>query len=460
MRKPPAASAHACARISRSTAAIRSGSASRRNDPAPSSPWRGWRQRASASIATSPPPSSATIGWKCATSSPNSSAAASSSRPVAAPSFAGCISGNHTRTWLLPASLARYIATSARCSSSPASTDPAAAVAMPTLERTHIGSPSTVTGSARRSRMRRGDLLAVVVVDVLQQHRELVAAHARRDVARPHAQLDPAGGGDQHGVARPVAGAVVDRLEVVEVEEQHGRHAAPARQRRLHAAQEQRAVGEPGERVALRLALEPVELERQAGVRGERLEQPQVLVGERRSSRRTGRRAPSRPRAASRRAPARSAPRRCRARSGSARARARSGRAARARRARTRRWRAARRPPSGRSRPSPPRARPGRATCAARRCPARRAAARSRPSARGSSRACGAAGRAAPARGRARARASGSRRTGTRGSGAWRARTRRRGRRAGGRPRAGSAARRRAGRGRRSWRPTARRSCS
>ena len=110
---------------------------------------------------------------------------------------------------------------------------------------------------------------------------------------------------------------------------------APARQRLLHAAQEQRAVGEPGQRVALRLALEPVELERQAGVRGERLEQPQVLVGERRASRRSGRRAPSRPRAASRRAPARSAPPRSRARPGSARARARSRRAARARRART-----------------------------------------------------------------------------------------------------------------------------
>jgi hypothetical protein len=125
-----------------------------------------------------------------------------------------------------------------------------------------------------------GDLLAVVVVDVLQQHRELVAAHARGDVARADADTDAPGGGHQHGVARPVAGAVVDRLEVVEVEEQHGRHAAAARQRRLDAAQEQRAVGEPGQRVALRLALEPVQLERQAGVGGERLEQPQVLARE------------------------------------------------------------------------------------------------------------------------------------------------------------------------------------
>ena len=41
------------------------------------------------------------------------------------------------------------------------------------------------------------------------------------------------------------------------------------------------AVGEPGQRIGLRLALEPVELEREAGVVGERLEQPQVLVRER-----------------------------------------------------------------------------------------------------------------------------------------------------------------------------------
>ena len=74
------------------------------------------------------------------------------------------------------------------------------------------------------------------------------------------------------------------------------------RQRLVHAAHEQRAVGEVGERVAVGLALEralqlahapdrlleAVELERHAGVAGQRLEQAQVgaaEVGRRRRAR-------------------------------------------------------------------------------------------------------------------------------------------------------------------------------
>ena len=53
--------------------------------------------------------------------------------------------------------------------------------------------------------MRPRHLLAVVVVDVLEQHRELVAPHPRGDVARPHRRLDPPRGGHQHGVAGRVA---------------------------------------------------------------------------------------------------------------------------------------------------------------------------------------------------------------------------------------------------------------
>ena len=134
------------------------------------------------------------------------------------------------------------------------------------------------------------DLLAVRGVGVLEQHGELVAAEPRREIGRPDAAADPLGRRDQHGVARGMARVVVDPLEVVEVEEEHRARPARPRERLVHAAHEQRAVREVGQRVAVRLALqralqlahppdrllEPVELERHARVARERLEQPQV----------------------------------------------------------------------------------------------------------------------------------------------------------------------------------------
>ena len=89
-------------------------------------------------------------------------------------------------------------------------------------------------------------------VRVLEQERELVAAEARRRVDRPQALLQPGRDLDQELVAGGVAEAVVDRLEVVEVEEQQGDvvPAAPRTlERVLDAVQQQRAVRQPGERV-------------------------------------------------------------------------------------------------------------------------------------------------------------------------------------------------------------------
>ena len=158
--------------------------------------------------------------------------------------------------------------------------------------------PARLAGDRDRLGQQRDDpvrdLLAAALVGVLEQHRELVAAQPRGQVGRTDAAADPLGGGDQDGVAGGVAGVVVDALEVVEVEEEHGAGAARAGQRLVQAAHEQRAVGEVGERVAVGLALEralqlahapdrllqAVELQRHAGMAGERLEQPQVRVGE------------------------------------------------------------------------------------------------------------------------------------------------------------------------------------
>ena len=63
-------------------------------------------------------------------------------------------------------------------------------------------------------------------VEVLQQHHELVAAEARRRVAGADALREPLGHVDQRLVAGAVAEAVVDRLEVVDIEEDHPKLAA------------------------------------------------------------------------------------------------------------------------------------------------------------------------------------------------------------------------------------------
>ena len=87
---------------------------------------------------------------------------------------------------------------------------------------------------------------------VLQQERKLVAAEAGRRVRRPQALLQAERDLDEQLVAGRVAEAVVDRLEVVEVEEQQGDVVAAAArplERVLDAVQEQRPVRQPGERV-------------------------------------------------------------------------------------------------------------------------------------------------------------------------------------------------------------------
>ena len=131
-------------------------------------------------------------------------------------------------------------------------------------------------------------------VEAVEQDRELVAAEARDGVGRAHALAQALGDRDEQLVADRVAERVVDGLEVVDVDEQHGDGRIGLRERLVDAVDEQRAVGQPGQRVvvglvlelALELAqlpdrlLEAVVLERDRGVGGERLEQPQVGVGE------------------------------------------------------------------------------------------------------------------------------------------------------------------------------------
>jgi hypothetical protein len=91
-----------------------------------------------------------------------------------------------------------------------------------------------------------------LVRDVAEQHGELVAAQARGDVVGAQHAGDAGGDVAQQGVARGVAEAVVDDLEVVEVEEQHRDVLivlAGGGKRALQPLLEQRAIGEAGERV-------------------------------------------------------------------------------------------------------------------------------------------------------------------------------------------------------------------
>ena len=94
----------------------------------------------------------------------------------------------------------------------------------------------------------------VDVGDPLQQHGELVPAQAGRGVAGAQASLEPPGRGHQQLVAGGVAEAVVDVLEVVQVDEQHGQVGLVGTgQGVLDPLGEQGPVGQAGQAVVERL---------------------------------------------------------------------------------------------------------------------------------------------------------------------------------------------------------------
>ena len=104
-------------------------------------------------------------------------------------------------------------------------------------------------GDALRDRDRGAD-----GADVVEQHRELVAAEPGDDVLRPHARAQPVGDVEQQPVAGIVPEAVVHQLEAVDVEEEHGDGAARigrGRERAVESGEEARAVRQAGERVVV-----------------------------------------------------------------------------------------------------------------------------------------------------------------------------------------------------------------
>src|SRR5882672_11361823 len=96
-------------------------------------------------------------------------------------------------------------------------------------------------------------------LEAVPQQREVVAAQARERVLAPQRVLQSFGHGAQQRVARGVAERVVDQLEAVEIDREQRELRAAARRgedRLRGALGEQRAVGEPGERIAPRELLD------------------------------------------------------------------------------------------------------------------------------------------------------------------------------------------------------------
>ena len=99
-----------------------------------------------------------------------------------------------------------------------------------------------------------GDLAHGLLVDVEQQHRELVAAEARGAIAGPQPQRQRVAERAQHLVAGEVAEHVVDLLEAVDVHQhEHGALVvAPAALELLsEVLLEAAAVPQPRQRVAV-----------------------------------------------------------------------------------------------------------------------------------------------------------------------------------------------------------------
>ena len=91
-------------------------------------------------------------------------------------------------------------------------------------------------------------------VEVGQQNQELITALARNHIGRPHSAAQSQGDCTQKLVARTVAKTVIDELEVVEIEEEHG-DTAPGPlgscDRNLQMLAEHRPVGKTGQRIVV-----------------------------------------------------------------------------------------------------------------------------------------------------------------------------------------------------------------
>ena len=128
-----------------------------------------------------------------------------------------------------------------------------------------------------------GTVLGGMDVGTRQDQHELLATEATDRVAAPHHRAQPLGGRGQHAVALGVAVGVVDDLEVIEIEQDHGDR-IPVGQRLAQPLVAGAMVEQPGQPVAPDLLAQRVALAggvvRERGHRREPLDELDLLVGE------------------------------------------------------------------------------------------------------------------------------------------------------------------------------------
>jgi hypothetical protein len=168
-----------------------------------------------------------------------------------------------------PAAFARYRAASAVASIVSGSLAPSA---IPMLADSRCSAPPAKGG---------------FLIDVIAHRDELVAAQARDGVPGAHGGLHPPGDLHQHGVPGGVAVSVVDLLESVEVDEQHGGRTTFAlrpRHRQLEAVAQQRAIRYAGQRIVNRFVAGALLVPQPRKCSGERVrhgsDEAQLLVGQ------------------------------------------------------------------------------------------------------------------------------------------------------------------------------------
>ena len=213
-------------------------------------------QRTSASAPTSRPLPRSICGWKLTVSSlvlERRAQALLEVEPAQQPRAGRVAENSSTRS--LPASLAWYIAVSASRSSTSASSSSGAATRQPMLTRTWRRWPAMSNGADSAPRMRPARIVAPVWSASRAQHGELVAADPGDEIAVVHGAAQALGDLDQQAVAGLVAEAVVDELEVVEVQEEHGQPLLRAHGR-AQPGDERGAVRQPGQRIEARTGVE------------------------------------------------------------------------------------------------------------------------------------------------------------------------------------------------------------
>lgn len=113
-----------------------------------------------------------------------------------------------------------------------------------------------------QGRLERGKHLAGyrlrggVVRDILQNNYKFIAAETSDGIGFPQAVLQPLRHGFQHGIARGMPQAVIDRLEMIDIHEQHGERALRPlgpRQGVAESILQQLPVRQLGERIIIRL---------------------------------------------------------------------------------------------------------------------------------------------------------------------------------------------------------------